>query len=88
MSEAISAAGVPALDTAQLKQQLRRAERAGVNVIMGCGRYIDDFLTEEMGAESVDEIAREMVADILRGTGDSGVRAGIIGEAAGTNVSK
>ena len=56
------------------------AERADVNVVMGCGRYLDAFLSPEMREERVDEIARDIVADIFDGVGDTGVHAGIIGE--------
>ena len=56
------------------------AELADVNVVMGCGRYIDAFLSPEVRDQGVDEIARDIVGDILEGVRDSDVRAGIIGE--------
>jgi phosphotriesterase-related protein len=33
-----------------------------------------------MGARSVDDLAREMIADVTRGVGDTGVRSGLLGE--------
>ena len=56
------------------------AKCSDVNIVMGCGRYIDAFLSPEMRSQSVDEIANDIIADILEGVGDSDIRAGIIGE--------
>ena len=56
------------------------AERADINIVMGCGRYVDSFLSPELREQGVDEIARDIVSDIFDGVGVSGVCAGIIGE--------
>jgi phosphotriesterase-related protein len=57
---------------------LARISRAtGLNIIMGTGYYLEETwppgLTEEMMAE-------EMIKEITVGVGDTGIRAGIIGE--------
>lgn len=60
---------------------LRRISRAtGLNIIMGAGYYIGCSHPEELKEKSEDEIADEIVKDIMLGVGDTGVRAGIIGE--------
>jgi phosphotriesterase-related protein len=52
----------------------------GVHVVMGSGYYIDPFHPSTVEAATVDEIAAEMVADIEVGVGETGIRAGILGE--------
>ena len=60
---------------------LARVSRlTGLNIIMGAGYYVDDAQAEDMDGKTDDDIAREMIADISTGVGDTGVKAGIIGE--------
>jgi predicted metal-dependent phosphotriesterase family hydrolase len=61
---------------------LRRvAEAAGVNVIMGSGHYRRPYVDEaRLDRMSVDQIAADIVRDLSEGVGDTGIRAGIIGE--------
>ena len=60
---------------------LARISRAsGVNVVMGSGYYVNAVHPEGMDAKTEDDIAREIVSDITSGVGNTGVRAGIIGE--------
>ena len=56
------------------------AERADVNVVMGCGRYMSDCLSAEECDKDVDEIARYYVDCVTEGIDGTDVRAGIIGE--------
>jgi phosphotriesterase-related protein len=58
----------------------RVARATGVNIIMGSGYYIGITHPEDMDTRTEEELADEMVGDILSGVGDTGVRAGIIGE--------
>lgn len=59
----------------------RVAEQTGLNVVLGTGHYRDPYLDREwFDRTSVDDIAQSMVSDITEGFGDTGVRAGIIGE--------
>ncbi len=62
-------------------QALQRiARRTGLNIIMGTGTYVTSsrFPGENTGSE--EDIAGAMVRDIAEGAGNTGVRAGIIGE--------
>ena len=62
-------------------QALARISRAtGLNVVMGAGYYVSASHPADMERRSVDELAREMIADVTSGVGDTGVRAGLIGE--------
>ena len=56
------------------------AERTGLNIILGCGRYREPYYEEYLNHWYVDEIAEQMITDITEGIDDSGVKAGIIGE--------
>ncbi len=56
------------------------AERADVHVIMGSGHYLNDFVPPEIRRRSADEIAADILSDIRMGVGETGIRAGIIGE--------
>jgi phosphotriesterase-related protein len=47
---------------------------------MGAGYYTHRSLGTAVADRSVEEIAREIVADVQVGVGDTGVRAGLIGE--------
>lgn len=60
---------------------LRRiAEASGLHVVMGAGWYRDPFLPEEVNVRSTVDLADEIVRDLTVGVGDTGIRAGIIGE--------
>ena len=47
---------------------------------MGAGWYIDKVHPEEMGERTESDLADQMVTELTDGVGDTGVRAGIIGE--------
>jgi phosphotriesterase-related protein len=60
---------------------LRRVARAtGLNIVMGSGYYVAASHPPDMDGKTVDGVAREIVADLTAGVGDTGVRAGLIGE--------
>jgi phosphotriesterase-related protein len=60
---------------------LRRiSEATGVHLVMGCGWYRQPFYPEEIDRTTVDAIASQMIGDITNGVGETGIRAGIIGE--------
>ena len=65
-------------------EMLRRVSTVtGLQIVMGSGWYREPFLDRAyFDIHSTDEIAAEIVRDIEVGVGDSGVRAGIIGEIA------
>lgn len=58
----------------------RIARATGLNVVMGSGYYVDASHPPDMDGVSVDDLAREMIADVTTGVGDTGVRAGLLGE--------
>jgi phosphotriesterase-related protein len=58
----------------------RIARATGLNVIMGAGYYVAASHPPDMDARTVDALAREMIADVTAGVGDTGVRAGLLGE--------
>ena len=60
---------------------LQRIARAtGLHVIMGAGYYVGPAHPPDMDRKSEDDITREIVRDLTEGVGDTGVRAGLIGE--------
>ena len=60
---------------------LARISRAtGLNIVMGGGYYVRRSHPPDMDDRSEDSIADEIVRDITVGVGETGVRAGIIGE--------
>jgi phosphotriesterase-related protein len=63
----------------------RVSEASGVNIVMGTGWYREPVYPDYIARSSVDQLADRMVADIVDGVGDTGVRAGVIGEI-GTEV--
>jgi phosphotriesterase-related protein len=58
----------------------RIARATGLNVVMGSGYYVAASHPPDMDRRTVDELAREMIADLTTGVGDTGIRAGLIGE--------
>jgi len=58
----------------------RVARATGVNIVMGCGYYVEASHPPELAERSVDDIAEEMIKDLTVGVGETGIRSGIIGE--------
>ena len=65
-------------------ERLRRvSEATGLQIVMGSGWYRHPFLDRAwFDSHTTDEVAAEIIRDIEVGVGDTGVRAGIIGEIA------
>lgn len=60
---------------------LARISRAsGLNVVMGAGYYIPQSHPPDLHLRSEESLYDEMVRDVRDGVGDSGIRAGILGE--------
>lgn len=60
---------------------LARVSRAtGVNVVMGSSHYVPLTYTKALRGRSEDDIADSIVRDITVGVGQTGIRAGVIGE--------
>ena len=58
----------------------RIARATGLNIVMGCGYYVQSSHPPDLADKGEDEIAQEIINDITVGVGDTGIRAGIIGE--------
>lgn len=56
------------------------AERTGLNIVMGSGWYLERFHHAAVAANSEQRLARELVAELDGGVGDTGIRPGVIGE--------
>lgn len=68
-------------DIARDPLKLKRiSEESGVNIVMGCGHYVNDSLSERVHAATEQELAEEMIKDITVGVRDTGIKAGVIGE--------
>lgn len=52
----------------------------GVHIVMGCGYYYVDYHPRELAAADLESVTEEIVRDLTVGVGDTGIRAGIIGE--------
>ncbi len=62
-------------------RQLRQlALRTGLNIIAGSGYYTHDTHPEQMELWSVEEIAEQIVCDLVEGVDGTEIKAGIIGE--------
>jgi len=59
---------------------VRIAKAAKVNIIVGAGYYLSGTHPPDMDSRSADDISEEIIRDITVGIGESGVRAGLIGE--------
>lgn len=56
------------------------SEKSGVNIIMGCGHYYHKAHFPYVKDAAVEELADEMLHDLTEGVGDTGIKAGVIGE--------
>jgi predicted metal-dependent phosphotriesterase family hydrolase len=56
------------------------SERTGLNIVMGCGWYREPYFDPELYEKSTNQIADDIVRDLVKGVADSGIRAGVIGE--------
>jgi len=64
---------------------LARISRAtGLNIVMGAGYYVAAAHPADMDRRSEDSLVREIVREVTVGVGDTGVRAGLIGEIGNT----
>ncbi len=60
---------------------LRRiADQTGLKIVAGTGFYLEGTHPDYVRTDSVSELAARMVRDVAEGIGDTGIRAGIIGE--------
>lgn len=69
-------------------EKLRQASvDSGLHIVMGTGWYQAAWHPEGLSERSVDELTAEITRDVVQGVGDTGIRAGIIGEVSAMYVS-
>ena len=56
------------------------SRKTGLHILMGSGYYLARSMPDDFESKSEKEIVREIVRDIEAGVGDTGIRAGFIGE--------
>jgi phosphotriesterase-related protein len=56
------------------------SEGTSVNIVMGCGYYVEEYQDPKNKERSADDFAAEMAAQVLEGAWGTSVRSGIIGE--------
>jgi phosphotriesterase-related protein len=61
------------------------ARRTGLNVVAGCGHYIQISHPPGVADEDVDSIAERIAGELRDGVDETGVRAGVIGEVGTSN---
>jgi len=65
----------------------RLARETGLQIVMGTGWYREGWRPVDFNGMSVDELATDMQAEIVHGTGADRIRAGVIGEIPAMDVS-
>lgn len=58
----------------------RASAESGVQIVMGCGHYVEEYQDPANRERSADDFAREMLEQLFVGAWGTGIRAGIIGE--------
>jgi phosphotriesterase-related protein len=56
------------------------SEGTSVNIVMGCGYYVEEYQDPANRTRSVDDFAREIAGQVLEGAWGTEIRSGIIGE--------
>ncbi|MCE2529588.1 MAG: hypothetical protein J4G11_06930 [Acidimicrobiia bacterium] len=56
------------------------AAESGVNIVAGCGFYVEVTHPARLHGWSVEDIAGEMIRDLTEGMDGTGIKAGVIGE--------
>lgn len=56
------------------------SEKTGLNIVYGCSFYIEPSHPKYVAEKTADELAKDFVGYVEKGFGDTGIRAGIIGE--------
>jgi phosphotriesterase-related protein len=68
---------------------LKRVARAtGLQIVQGTGAYVERAHPAWVERESVDQLAARFASEITTGIGDTGVRAGLIGEIGTSGVAR
>ena len=66
----------------------RLAEATGLHVVQGTGFYVEPAHPAWIADRTIDELAAHFVSELTEGIGDSGVRAGLIGEIGTSGIDR
>ncbi len=58
----------------------RLAAASGLNIVMGCGHYVEEYQDKANADRSAEDFAREIIEQVQLGAWGTDIRAGIIGE--------
>lgn len=58
----------------------RMSDELNINVVAGCGYYTADTHPSGLAGKDDEEIAAELIEELERGVGSTGIRPGVIGE--------
>jgi len=58
----------------------RIARITGLNIVMGCGYYIQAAYSKQLNEQGIESITNRIVEEFTNGVGGTGVRPGVIGE--------
>lgn len=56
------------------------SQATGVNIVMGCGHYVEAYQDPANASRTVDDFAKEIIGQLTEGAWGTDIRAGIIGE--------
>jgi phosphotriesterase-related protein len=56
------------------------AKVTGLNIVAGCGHYIQISHPQSIAAESIESISERLLMEIREGIGDTRIQAGVLGE--------
>ena len=62
------------------KALLSIARRTGLNIIMGCGYYVEYSYPSKLKTMPIDAVVEELILEITDGVDGTGIKPGIIGE--------
>jgi phosphotriesterase-related protein len=66
----------------------RLSQATGLHVVQGTGYYIELSHPDHVAAASADELAAHFVRELAEGIGETGIRAGIIGEIGTSGIDR
>ncbi len=61
------------------------SKQTGLNVVMGCGWYVQSSHPASVAARSEKDLGDEMLCEVIEGVGATGIKPGVIGEIGTSN---
>ncbi|MCL4416551.1 MAG: hypothetical protein M1365_07635 [Actinobacteria bacterium] len=62
------------------------SKKSGINIIMGCGRYVRDSLNKDKIDDKPEKISNDIINEFDNGVGNLKIKPGIIGEIGISNI--